>query len=505
MILEINDVDSPHTTTVEDPESVDTWLAKEFLSLSFQDRNAIVEEMHGVSCLTPEETPRLIYTSLERLEHEISLIPTKNKKMYDLCQKKYGRKNSREDGGSYVNDVDFRMRFLRAELFDATKAARRLVLFLENLVDLFGEYALQRPILLSDFTEDELQIFRMGNLQLLPFRDRSGRRIVVGVEGLAMQFKSALRFKILYYLLWVASEDLETQSKGVVCVLWPVNDIALRHIQNKELLMLETQKKRTTGGPVRVCAFHFCVPDNPFYHALKVVFTMTLDKPFRSRLKFHVGQVTELQYLVQGYGIPVDHIPLTGTGNVKTQNLRVWLKLRSNVENPKEESAEKIIECPGSSDVLFRPSKLIKGHRGNVQFYSLIEYYHEFGLGTTNASKKIIADIHEGNGRILVWDKRGWWTTLTDPAQIQFKVSVAYRDYKKKNKGKIQSHNSSTFAFQEQDGTFAFQEQDDKKRKLGDQDAAGSSSPRSRSQKLNNCNFLNVGSSHQSSASVTDY
>jgi len=445
-----DDLPANISNAVEPPsvaQSVDSVLAREFLSLSFKDRNAINEEMHGVSCLLPEETPELIDASLEKLEHEFSLIPSQEKKMYELCQERYGSKNSSQAGGSYVNDRDFRVRFLRCELYDAAKSARRIAAFLDVVVDLFGEYALRRPMRLSDFTEDELHVFRMGNLQLLPFRDRSGRRIIAAVEGLAIQFDSTLRFKILYYLWWCAGEDVETQLKGVVVVIWPVSDIAVKHLRDN-CGKIETLQKQVHGSSVRACAFHFCVDDNPFFHVLKTIFAMTLNKSKRSRLKFHVGQVTELQYLVKGYGIPVDHIPLTGTGNVKTQNLRVWLKLRSTLEDPKEESAENIIECPGSSDVLFRPSKLIKGHPGNVKFQSLIEYYHEKGLGITAASKRIIADIFEDNGRILVWEKRGWWTKVTDPGQMQFKVSVSFRDYKKKNRGKPQFYDSSTFAFQ---------------------------------------------------------
>ena len=161
------------------------------------------------------------------------------------------------------------------------------------------------------------------------------------------------------------------------------------------------------------------------------------------------GQDIELLYLVKGYGIPVDHIPLTGTGNVKTLNLKVWMKLRTRLEGENEEFGKNIIECPGSNDVLFRPSKMIKGHPGNVKFHSLIESYHEKGFGITAASKEIIAQIFEWNGRILIWDKRGWWTKVTDPGQMQFKVSVSYRDYKKKNRSKPQFNDSSTYAFQD--------------------------------------------------------
>ena len=177
------------------PQSVDSMMAQEFLSLSFQHRNAISEEMHGVSCLMPEETPELIRVSLQKMEHELSLIPDKDKKMYNVCLEKFGSKNSSEEGGSYVNDVDFRLRFLRSELYDAYSSAGKLAIFLNVVVDLFGEFALQRPIRLSDFSEDELQIIRTGNLQLLPFRDRSGRRIITGVEGLAIQFAPDTRVR----------------------------------------------------------------------------------------------------------------------------------------------------------------------------------------------------------------------------------------------------------------------------------------------------------------------
>ena len=178
-----------------DPQSVDNLLAQEFLSLSFQDRNAINEEMHGVSCLMPEETPELIARSLSELEHELSLIPRERKEKYELFRQRYGTRDSSQIGGSYVNDVDFRLRFLRLRLFNAKKSARKMVAFLDMVCDLFGEYALQRPIRLSDFSEFEMQVIRAGNLQLLPFRDRSGRRIIAGVEGLSIQFAQKLRVR----------------------------------------------------------------------------------------------------------------------------------------------------------------------------------------------------------------------------------------------------------------------------------------------------------------------
>ena len=100
-----------------------------------------------------------------------------------------------------------------------------------------------------------------------------------------------LQFKMLLYLLWAAGDDNETQSKGVVAIIWPVADVAVKHLKRKELIR-ETQKKWIRGLPTRACAFHFCVPDTAFFHTLKTVFTMMLMKRLRSRIKFHVGMLS---------------------------------------------------------------------------------------------------------------------------------------------------------------------------------------------------------------------
>jgi hypothetical protein len=45
-----------------------------------------------------------------------------------------------------------------------------------------------------------------------------------------------------------------------------------------------------------------------------------------------LGENIELQYSVQGYGIPIELIPLTDTGNIKTTYLKQWMKLRRILE-----------------------------------------------------------------------------------------------------------------------------------------------------------------------------
>mmetsp|Transcript_14138 Transcript_14138/g.29467 ORF Transcript_14138/g.29467 Transcript_14138/m.29467 type:complete len:172 (+) Transcript_14138:136-651(+) len=123
------------------PVSLDDLLSRELLQLSLQDRNAINEEIHGVQTFAPEETPDMLEEALSEMAVEIDNIPIKT--AFDRSQ---------EFSKTYVNSADFRLRFLRSDLFEAKKAAKRMVRFLDLLAELFGDFALRRQVQMSDFS-----------------------------------------------------------------------------------------------------------------------------------------------------------------------------------------------------------------------------------------------------------------------------------------------------------------------------------------------------------------
>lgn len=148
----------------------------EYFHLSGEARNRIQEEVHGVHCMNPEENPELLRESLSKLAEILDSndhIPERDKKAY-LASQRLG-----ESIPTYVNTDDFRLRFLRADLFDIHKAARSIVKFLDMVEATFGPYALERPPQLDDFDKDELKMIRKGLIQFLPYRDRSGRRVMI--------------------------------------------------------------------------------------------------------------------------------------------------------------------------------------------------------------------------------------------------------------------------------------------------------------------------------------
>jgi hypothetical protein len=178
-------------------------IAQDFNKLSFHDRNAINEEIHGVSSLSPEETPEMVADAVHRLSLGIDDIvhkPAYNKNQQwnsnsstmgiDCIQSVYNYNVDTLSAGThstYVNTLEFRLRFLRADLFDAKKAAKRLVKFLEMVMELYdgNEELLRRPIVLNDLkSKEEKDYMKLGNHQLLPFRDRSGRRVIAMVPDM---------------------------------------------------------------------------------------------------------------------------------------------------------------------------------------------------------------------------------------------------------------------------------------------------------------------------------
>jgi hypothetical protein len=73
------------------------------------------------------------------------------------------------------------------------------------------------------------------------------------------------------------------------------------------------------------------------------------------------GERTEIEYCLQSYGIYVDQIPLTGSGNVKLHYLHQWIKVRKAIESQNISTnyiitngryTGSIIECPGVTDVI---------------------------------------------------------------------------------------------------------------------------------------------------------
>ena len=185
----------------QSPVDVDGLISRELLELSIVDRNAIDEEIHGVGTVGIREDAELLRAALRELSEEIDNISDQNP-----LKVAYLRSQCFED--TYVNTEDFRLRFIRCDLFDAKKAAIRLMKFLDVASDLMGPKVLRRPMRTSDFNIEEMKLMRTGPFQALPFRDRSGRPIIVWVDDFAAKLgtmRVRVRPIVRLYVMYVCS------------------------------------------------------------------------------------------------------------------------------------------------------------------------------------------------------------------------------------------------------------------------------------------------------------
>lgn len=258
--------------------SVDVDLAGELNKLTFNEREKLEEEIHGVRCGAEIETPKLLEESLANFDSIVNARKENDKVrvLRNVVRISSLGENEAQTAKSqcYLNDPDVRLRFLRCEQFDVDQAVERFVNFLEFAAELYGDFVAERPISFSDFDPREETALLNSRVQYLPFRDRSGRRVCASVGTCNFDLDSDLRLKILMYLHWVISEDIETQRKGVVFVSWIFDEDetkswekVLRPNMKKDVRSFHV--KHWVSVPIRLTSYHhFYVEDTLFFRML---------------------------------------------------------------------------------------------------------------------------------------------------------------------------------------------------------------------------------------------
>jgi len=246
--------------------------------------------------------------------------------------------------------------------------------------------------------------------------------------------------KIFLYLLTVAAECEETQQKGIVFVLWPGTERTITIPQGEARTIC---RRSFSAFPLRVVSFHFCWPSSPLFHFVKNFFVLVMGSRLRVRVNFHSGERQELSYKLMGFGIPVQVLPTTESGVIKTKNHMQWFKTRQFLEKQAGSNATttpgelySAIECPTLYDVLYERNKPCIFHPGNSRFKGLIEAKKEEHALLTQTGKRdfswsIVREVEKHNGRFLTWDPLGFWIPLLDRSEIRLKVATSLRDFNK--------------------------------------------------------------------------
>ena len=288
----------------------------------------------------------------------------------------------------------------------------------------------------------------------------------------------------------MASRDsVESQRRGVVAIAHP-NGICFE-LENSELYLVH---RLSVSVPTRMVASHnFCLDFSGYRLLAKVVVAHVISGAKHKQIirqKFHVGlNDTEMRYYLQGFGIPIQFIPLTETGTIKLNYFNKWLKTRTYIETREKDEEESknrkadgqnpwrrtekppvVVECPLLNDVVFRQGKPYKANPGNdVLRDSILEELNRKMLasldlsnsddgnndctnelqkhsaqsnstGTSEASTETFCDWLIGEiqtnrkGRFLTWDGTiNCWVLMTDGLKIRRKISVAQYNYEKRH------------------------------------------------------------------------
>jgi len=543
-----------------DPKDVDKIMADELNALSFHDREALSEEVHGVRSLAPEESPKMIKKALHDLQFEIEARlsnvlaslpslsnshgpqtsenhPNSNgtRTNSHLSRREYlselfaaskvlssssshfsqdakypdtVHSNSSPDQatsipnsfgqqpavfqnseGSNINKMHvnnyrdnhingmkysrysyalsdgFRLKFLRAELFDVKKAAARYLTAIDFLVDYFGLVALQRPLYLKDLDKDEQKLLREGRCQLLPSRDRFGRRIIVFIGAMGNGYSHRNRFKVVMYTVFqAASDDVTTQRLGLVAVFSSVEDSTVGFFQ---FAYHQTEcLKFFEAVPLRYSAFHCILPEG--LELLKGLILNMVGKRTRLITRVHtVSGITETSYMLRCFGIPTEDYPVTSSGSVKNRKHIKWIKFRMALEEAHERGAELSsynqlppavqnqkpqtssqsvppflgIECPQIYSVIFRNGGSAYDRPGNVKFREILAKMElEREQHKTMAEKTAYLDtimshmFSSGLSFLLYDDQNDWYVELPDGPILRKKVFQALRDQSARRK-----------------------------------------------------------------------
>jgi hypothetical protein len=175
---------------------VDSIIAQHMLELSHEDREKAYLDLHGVSNKI-EETPELITRALDLMD--LNIRSEHEKDAYNLAESL---------DATYVQNVAFRLKFLRGERFDSFMAAEKLLKHFELKKKLFGVAKLVKNITMDDMCKDSIEVLYNGIVQWLPMKDPSGRTVSILFPGYSQIKKSVecrvsnlVPFRLVYAIL----------------------------------------------------------------------------------------------------------------------------------------------------------------------------------------------------------------------------------------------------------------------------------------------------------------
>ncbi|KAG7343460.1 hypothetical protein IV203_021405 [Nitzschia inconspicua] len=395
-------------------EEIPSWnetekmLANAMAGLSAEDRNATLDELHGIRSATINDGIAAddLARKLEEMHEWMERHPNR---AYELAK-------NNENGYAYVYNAEFRSYFLQSTDSGTPKdAAKKMLSFFEQKLQLFGEEALCRPITLEDLHDEDVEFLMEGFFQYLG-KDSSGRQ-VIGTFPTQLNHKSIDSFnRAMYYFMMTLFPETNCPERHSVCILYS-NILAPRNADfATDFQLVKRALSLANALPRKTVANHITLDHS--YRDPSVLLIIKLSQR-RSRYNFIIGSHMEVQYELRRFGILTfdDRFPVNLAGELSLERHREWIKwgrLTEKSESPdlepkgllgtdnnvnlglgtitvatllpfhstlphqhptssQEESPKEVHIEPRNSDVLFGRGMHTQKHVGNCKFRSLLE------------------------------------------------------------------------------------------------------------------------------------
>ena len=176
MLLQQEDQEPPSWKETE------RMLARAMAQLSVEERNSAMDDLHGIhteESVRDTTTPYVFRSPYkEKLQAMVDYMEMHPNRAYQLAKEREAQQDDGQQLPVSVSDQEFQSYFLKStDSGDPEDAAKKMLSFLEQKLEMFGEEALCRPITMKDLNEDDIECLENGFFQDLG-KDSSGRQLI---------------------------------------------------------------------------------------------------------------------------------------------------------------------------------------------------------------------------------------------------------------------------------------------------------------------------------------
>ena len=405
-----------------DIKQMDVMLAQEMNSLSMKERNEVMDDIHGVvdysQVMEIEENEGRMDSKLQEMDKALAEnFKPADRVAYDRALFLSPR---------FVTNKDFRKAFLRADRYDAAKAAGRYVKYFQNKLLLFGEEKLCKRIEWNDLDKDDRDELMTGSYLILPETDSQGRCVSVCSQKYFNYKSWQSKVKGIWYTIMCAMEDERAQRTGLVNIFW-VLDIGAT--ENLYFDLIRNVHILEESLPYRSVGNHYCYNKPGMRPALNLL-QLVAGKDNRVRFRVHRGSQLECRFALMTFGISQSILPFNEDGEIQGYFIENFRRKRLSVEAERREAQGDRVDYPSMKDVLLGRGRPYQYHPGNVHLANLIKARREEYNAADRWQKTVISYdvarmIADNGGRFLQRHDSGW--KVVDQGVARDKVASSFR------------------------------------------------------------------------------